>query len=305
MAIVPRLPALANAIAIVALSPTKSNTAVAPSPPVSSRTRAAVLSSDSNASCAPSSRARSSRCCTRSTAITRAPVSRRRYCTAYDPSPPAPITTAVEPGISFGSARFTAWYDVAPASVSGPTRRGSSVVKRHQLAPRDHEVLREPAVLAVAAAARAARAVVVVAAEAVPAAAARVDAGDGDGLAELEVLDVGSRASPPSPALSCPSVNGSSHGITPGGVSRNMKSLWQRPTPATLMSTSSGAGCRHVDLAELGRLAPLDDWYAVIVLMAATLRGAASACTGSASTRACRRARARRRTSTATRSPRR
>src|SRR5215213_3956101 len=109
IAMVPRFAAQLSAMAMVVSSPTKSNTAVAPVPPVSSRTWSAVVPSDDSAWCAPSSTARSRRCCTRSTAITRAPVRRRRNCTAYEPRPPAPMTTAVDPGTSFGRARLTAW----------------------------------------------------------------------------------------------------------------------------------------------------------------------------------------------------
>lgn len=41
------------------------------------------------------------------------------------PSPPAPMTTAVLPGTSFGRERLMAWYGVRPASVSGTARTGS------------------------------------------------------------------------------------------------------------------------------------------------------------------------------------
>ena len=50
---------------------------------------------------------------------------RRRIWTAMWPRPPAPTTTAVEPGTSRGSDRFTAWYGVSAASVRGAASTGS------------------------------------------------------------------------------------------------------------------------------------------------------------------------------------
>ena len=45
------------------------------------------------------------------------------------------MTTAVDPGPEHGAgARRTACMDVAPASVSGPARRGSRPPERHQAA---------------------------------------------------------------------------------------------------------------------------------------------------------------------------
>ena len=61
-----------------------------------------------------------------STATIRAGVVAFRICTVNHPSPPTPMTTAVDPSPSSGRARRTAWCDVAPASVSGPAVRGSS-----------------------------------------------------------------------------------------------------------------------------------------------------------------------------------
>ena len=44
------------------------------------------------------------------------------------PRPPAPITSAVEPGTRRSSERLTAWYGVRPASVSGAASTGSRSV---------------------------------------------------------------------------------------------------------------------------------------------------------------------------------
>ena len=41
------------------------------------------------------------------------------------PRPPAPMTTAVEPGMSLGSDGLIAWYGVSPASVSATFLTGS------------------------------------------------------------------------------------------------------------------------------------------------------------------------------------
>src|SRR6185437_1430378 len=49
----------------------------------------------------------------------------RRICTARWPRPPAPITTAVDPGPRRWSDRLTAWYGVSPASVRGAASTGS------------------------------------------------------------------------------------------------------------------------------------------------------------------------------------
>ncbi len=118
----------ARPASMVASMPTKSSTAAAPSPPVSSRMVGAVAASTPTIdSWAPSEVANASRSSAVSTATTRAGDRARRNCTAKLPSPPpAPMTTAVEPGSRRGSTRLTAWYDVAPASVRGPAMTGST-----------------------------------------------------------------------------------------------------------------------------------------------------------------------------------
>lgn len=117
--------ATAPAVFTVGSAPTKSRTTSAPRPPVSSRTFAAAFSSDSTASCAPTVRASASFSSVTSSAMTRTAVMARRSWMATWPSPPVPMTTAVAPGVSFGSERLIAWYGVRPASVSETVLTGS------------------------------------------------------------------------------------------------------------------------------------------------------------------------------------
>src|SRR5215213_1234031 len=53
--------------------------------------------------------------------------------------------------------------------------------------------------------------------------------------------------------------------MIPGGVSRKRKSLWQRPTPATLMSTSSRSGTGTSISRNSGGSPHATSWYAVMV----------------------------------------
>ena len=94
--------------ASVASLPTQSSTSAAPRPPASSRISAAAVSPDATVCVAPSSRASSSLAASMSVAITRAGESARSSCTAMWPRPPTPITTALLPGTSFGSASLIA-----------------------------------------------------------------------------------------------------------------------------------------------------------------------------------------------------
>lgn len=121
----PSIAAQAPAISTVGWAPTKSKTASAPSPPVSSRMRATASASECSAWCAPTSRASARFSSEMSSAITVAPLSARMSWMPTWPRPPAPMTTAVDPAPSFGSARLTAWYGVSPASVSETFCTGS------------------------------------------------------------------------------------------------------------------------------------------------------------------------------------
>src|SRR5690606_28172564 len=109
----------------VGCSPTMSKTAWAPSPPVSFRTSSTAFSSDRNAWCAPTSLASSSFASDRSRATTVAGLIARRIWMPTCPSPPAPLTTATDPGTSLGRDALIAWYGVRPASVSDACFTGS------------------------------------------------------------------------------------------------------------------------------------------------------------------------------------
>src|SRR5205807_3971857 len=79
--------------------PTVSTTRSAPRPPVAARTCSFAASPAGKASCAPTSRAASSRCAWTSMAKTEAPDA-RAICTTWSPTPPAPRATAVSPARS-------------------------------------------------------------------------------------------------------------------------------------------------------------------------------------------------------------
>ncbi len=76
---------------------------------------------------APAAAARSIASCFMSVAITVAPVSAVRICTAICPSPPRPTTSAyLPPPASLGSDSLMAWYGVRPASARGAAATGSA-----------------------------------------------------------------------------------------------------------------------------------------------------------------------------------
>ena len=105
--------------------PTRSITASAPLPLVASRMVAAASSSATTPTSAPTSVASARASGLRSTTITLVGVRCFRSWMARCPSPPAPITTAEEPGSRMGIERLTAWYGVRAASVSGAASAGS------------------------------------------------------------------------------------------------------------------------------------------------------------------------------------
>ena len=104
--------------------PTKSSTSAAPAEPVSTRTSPGSSPFASSAACAPAPSARRRASSRMSIATMRAGVSSRSSWTATCPSPPTPITTAVEPGRRWCCSVVIAWYGVSAASVSGAAAPG-------------------------------------------------------------------------------------------------------------------------------------------------------------------------------------
>ena len=95
--------------AIAEPSPTKSITAWAPSPPVSSFTASTGSTAEASTRwCAPRPPTSSSAAAERSTAMISVAQSSPRTWTAMWPSPPTPITAHRVPGVSRLAARFAA-----------------------------------------------------------------------------------------------------------------------------------------------------------------------------------------------------
>ena len=190
----PSAAALRSAAFIVASVPTKSSTASAPSgadrlaqpPRQPFAGRDHLVGAESRAACIRSSRA--------STATMRAAVCSRSHCTRVcaETADADDDRGRVLSG-SLGRTRCTAWYDVAPASVSGATTRGSrspsgtSSLRRTTMCDASPPSRPEPAAAPVV------DAVVVGAAQAPAARPARRHARDRDGVA---LGEVGRRSSP-------------------------------------------------------------------------------------------------------------
>ena len=121
----------------VSSTPTKSSTTSAPTPPSTVAPARWRRRPSARSRCAHRRRAASSSASgIASTAMTRAGESAPRIWIAMWPRPPAPITTAVEPGTSSGSDRLIAWYGVSAASVSGAASTGIEVAERHEVRAR-------------------------------------------------------------------------------------------------------------------------------------------------------------------------
>ena len=201
IATVPSVAAAANAIFMVVSSPTKSNTAVAPSPPVSSRTCVAVSSSDDERLVC--------------TELARQLESLRHEIDRdhLGPGEAAEELHRVRPesaradhdrGRTRHQLRQRALHRVVRGRAGVGERTDPPGVERgerHQLPAWDHQEVGEAPVLPVAAPAGAAWAVVVVTPQAVEAATTGVDAGDRHGLADLEVVHVGAELLDPTGAL--------------------------------------------------------------------------------------------------------
>ena len=215
-------------------------------PFVASMTVAAASSPASTARAAPTSVASVSAGSRVSTAITLAGVSASRIWMARCPRPPAPITTACEPGVSLGKARLTARYGVSPASVngaastgsrspSGTSRRGSVTSRYSAMAPSTPNPMPGgPSIPWMQ----------------------RFSAPAAHGLhcpqPSRPYTATGSPGSNPrtrsparwtQPAASCPMTKGGPHGAIPSANSRiTCRSEWQAPAPPILTTTCPGPG---------------------------------------------------------------
>src|SRR5664280_3776124 len=129
-------------------SPTKSSTTSAPAPSVMSSTCWTCEPSTRTVSWAPQSRASFNASSLGSSTTIRVALRARRHWMPMCPRPPAPMTTHVLPGCSSGSAFFTAWYAVSPASARAATsvRRLGAGVELDDRPRRCAEELRHPAV---------------------------------------------------------------------------------------------------------------------------------------------------------------